>query len=480
MLWIAIHLPALPVQVFCRAEPERTPRVVVATAARRTVLAANAAALEGGIAPGDSLARALALIPQAVAHERMLSAERALLDELAGWALQFTPQVSIEPERGVLLEVAGSLNLFHGIDALLARICEGTELLGLHATIACAPTPLGAMWLARCGAPIVCRDEAALPTALAPLPLSNLIDQAATRKLFAGLGLHTLGECYRLPRAGLAQRGQQAFLAQLDRALGRIADPRPAFEPPPAFHARIELPCEMVRADALLFGCRRLLSSLAGTLAARQCAIERFSLQLEHDDSPPTRFDIHLGTASRDEARFALLIGEHLSSHPLPAPAVAITLEADQWLTPTSGTQSLFEDDTHTGEARAVLIARLIARLGQDAVSQLDTRADHRPERSTARVSPDAGSTPAARHEVPPQRPQRPLWLLDEPAIVREPQRLTRISGPERIEAGWWEGRSDAQVARDYYIARDANGAVLWVFQELRAPHAWFVHGLFS
>jgi protein ImuB len=54
---------------------------------------------------------------------------------------------------------------------------------------------------------------------------------------------------------------------------------------------------------------------------------------------------------------------------------------------------------------------------------------------------------------------------------------LALVSGPERIESGWWDG---GDVARDYYIARAADGAQWWIFRECGAPRRWFVHGCFA
>jgi protein ImuB len=53
---------------------------------------------------------------------------------------------------------------------------------------------------------------------------------------------------------------------------------------------------------------------------------------------------------------------------------------------------------------------------------------------------------------------------------------LVLEEGPERIESGWWDGKG---VARDYYIARRAQGARWWVFQE-RNTQAWYLHGVFA
>ena len=54
------------------------------------------------------------------------------------------------------------------------------------------------------------------------------------------------------------------------------------------------------------------------------------------------------------------------------------------------------------------------------------------------------------------------------------PARL--LSGPERIESGWWDG---GDATRDYYVAGTEDGARLWVFQDL-AEGGWYLQGLWT
>ena len=68
--------------------------------------------------------------------------------------------------------------------------------------------------------------------------------------------------------------------------------------------------------------------------------------------------------------------------------------------------------------------------------------------------------------------------------VLREvqgrPQRngaLSLLAGPERIEAGWWDG-GDAR--RDYFVAIDGAGRWLWIFRDPRPPGGWFLHGWFA
>jgi protein ImuB len=50
------------------------------------------------------------------------------------------------------------------------------------------------------------------------------------------------------------------------------------------------------------------------------------------------------------------------------------------------------------------------------------------------------------------------------------------VAGPERIESGWWD---HGDLARDYYLARGADGTRQWVYQDLRSG-AWYLHGLWA
>jgi protein ImuB len=62
------------------------------------------------------------------------------------------------------------------------------------------------------------------------------------------------------------------------------------------------------------------------------------------------------------------------------------------------------------------------------------------------------------------------VWLLPEPLPLAERhalplldgQPLQLLSGPERIEAGWWDGEP---AARDYFIALAADNSLVWVWR---------------
>lgn len=488
MLWCALYLPDLPLQVFARAQAEAGPLAVLSPHPRQRVLAANHAAQACGIESGQKRASALALVPSLRLLDRDTARETTALTEIASWAGRFTSSVSLDPPATLQLEIRASLRLFGGLDPVCAAIADGLAELGFVARQAVAPTPLAARWLARCAPDSQITTHEALPETLDALPLGILADEpglgADTLELLAGIGARCLGDVRRLPRNGLARRQAQAITDLLDRAYGATPDPRRWYVPPARYTASLHLPTPSDQVETLLFAVRRLLGGLGGWLDGRQAGLERFSLVLEFEALTSThrglareaRLDIVLGTLTRDMARCQLLAREHLSRQALPAPVDALRIEADAPRPNAPPRSDLFDAKAGEDGDPDLLVATLRARLGNDAVRCLAPHPDHRPELAWRRVDPLA--RPRATAAALPAAP-RPLWLLAEPRPISAPRPESLVAGPERIESGWWDG-DDAEIARDYYVARRRDRSLVWVFRERRPPHGWFLHGYFA
>src|SRR5437667_8268422 len=113
-----------------------------------------------------------------------------------------------------------------GLEPLREQIREGGMALGYSPVLAVAPTPLAATWLARAGDEASVTDLRSLAGRLFEMPLHCLDLTEERCELLHGMGLRTLGGCLRLPRDGLARRLGAAFVVALDRAFGRLPDPR--------------------------------------------------------------------------------------------------------------------------------------------------------------------------------------------------------------------------------------------------------------
>jgi len=453
MLWVALCFPRFALEALLRgrAPPEGADDPWAVTE-NRSVLACNAAAAAAGVRPGSALSAAWALAPRLRVLPRNAAAEAGALEAVAAWAWQFTSRVSLEPPQAVLLEVEGSLRLFGGAGRLMARLSSGLAGIGFEARLAAGPTARAALWLARGASETL---EALPVCAIAPSPEALV--------LLHRIGVRTLGELMRLPRAGVAPRFGQELLDELDRALGRIPEARAFFVPPERFSARLELPAPVAQADSVLFAARRLLLQLEGFLAARQAGVRGFALSLLHRGTQATRIEIGFAAPRRDAEHGLRLLRERLGVLALASPAEALRLEAGE-LAPLAGaTASLFRDACGEAEDWERLLERLQARLGDALVHGLALHADHRPERAW-RTADDDGAAAAG---------PRPLWLLEPPRHLGEND-FVLLAGPERIEAGWWDGED---VVRDYFIARTQAGSLSWIY---RGPEGWFLHGLFA
>ncbi|HEX2831174.1 MAG TPA: DNA polymerase Y family protein [Burkholderiales bacterium] len=482
MLWLALHFPSLPLQVYTRAIRNAggaAPLAVVGTQGSQSfIVGCNDAARRRGVKAGMPPAAASALACDLRLVPRDFAAEETTLERIAAWAIQFTPAVHIAPPCTLLLEIAGSLTLFGGLKALWNIAAEGLRALGYTARIACAPTPLAAQWFARAGLPVHLRHADALRVSLPSLPVDAMDLAADALALLQNVGAKTVGDVIALPRDGIARRLGQRVLDDLDRAYGALPDPRTYHTPPSVFKAEQPLPAPAHDAGMLLFAARRMLVELCGYLTATASGAQRLTFSFEHHKREPTRVTLSLVAATRDAEHLTNVLRERLERTELAAPATAIQLSSEILLPLASSNLSLIPDAGQNEEAAAHLIEKLRARLGDDAVLGLTRHADHRPERAWRYTEP--GSRDAKLGDIR----SRPLWLLAQPRPLSEIDnapcyegRLSLLAGPERIESGWWDGND---VMRDYFVAANPVEAMLWIYREHGKAGRWFLHGFFA
>ncbi|VVD99770.1 DNA polymerase [Pandoraea capi] len=372
------------------------------------------------------------------------------------------------------------------------------------------------------GEPLLPPPLAVLPSQLDPLSVALLPEAQPWLDWLAQIGCATLGALRALPAAGVRRRCGAALMTSLSRAYGDTPEAPAWYRAPPHFEAVLPLPSLTHDVEVLLFGLRRLLAQLTGWLAAGQLATRSLTLILEHEPLgrqtlAPTRFDIRLAEASAAPAHLLSLCKERLARAPLVAPVLTLRLDVTQTAPHVPQNGSLLPEPGRERQDFVQLMERVAARLGDEHVRRLQVRGDHRPEAAFVSVAYGAGggagagnspdtnpgasvgtrtthgargpSARTSRHlpETAQALPPRPAWLLDAPQRLRVQQErpwrqgpLQLVSGPERIEAGWWE---PGTVTRDYFIAADASGALLWVFRERPvkgADAAWYLHGLFG
>jgi protein ImuB len=399
----------------------------------------------------------------------------AALTTLAHVALEFTPVVSPEPPSAVLLEVSGSVRLFGGLNAIRQALQAHISRRGLNARISAAPSALAALWLARAdGADIV--GSARLADSLSPLPLRVTGWSDDVIALLVAMGVHTVGDCLRLPRDGFARRVGRACLLDLDMALGRINRPRERFRPAQRIQLVQPLPAESTDLRCLLQAAERLLQRAVEVLDRRQTCLSGIEFRFRHRGQPSTRSTLDLVEPVHELPRLRALVHDRFERLALPAPVRAIALRSSELLDRRVQPMSLFETTQSADSAANWLLERFLSRFGDNRVRCVALAGDHRPECASRMVLP-SGSASSKRALAQGVSRDRPLWLLDTPRPLRCVRGWTWLSGPERIASGWWEG-DDAQ--RDYYTVRSERGQLLWVYRDRARSGAWYLQGLFG
>ncbi len=128
----------------CAPSPDAPPLVVVTkqdNALRLCALDRKAAAL--GLAIGQPLANARAMLPALKVMAANEPADLQLLERIADWCDRFTPFVALDGPHGLLLDVTGAAHLFGGEKAMLDEFSESLRHQGFAVRGALAGTCAG-------------------------------------------------------------------------------------------------------------------------------------------------------------------------------------------------------------------------------------------------------------------------------------------------------------------------------------------------
>ena len=502
-LWLCIHLPKLPLQSLCWESAGDARAVFEERKGVRCVLQADAAAAAAGVHAGMAINAALSLLPALSLKERDRDRELRLMSRLAAWVERFTSFVVLEPRGVLLLEIAGSERLFAGLSSIRHQVSKGLDERGLTASIAVAPTPLASTWLAKSSTAVCIEDVGHIAGQLSRLPLSFLEWPENVTDALAGIGASCIGDCLRLPRSGFARRFGAFYLQQIDRALGRLPDPRAHHRCPQLFCADYELDEEQDDCELLLAACQTLLSQFERFLRHRQMRVLRIKFSFFHLREAATHLTLGRMQAGQDIAHWLELLRIKLERIELPAAVIALRLQSGRGQLSTFATGDL--QFTESARARdtsvACLLERFRARLGDASVHGVDVIAEHRPQKAwrpvrllegalgSTRALPDglwAAQVTEGASRVRQFSLCRPLWVLDVPerlavhnnSPVYRDTGLTLLNGPERLESGWWDEHG---IARDYFVAEAEGGVYVWVYRDRqRVNAAWYLHGFFA
>jgi protein ImuB len=482
------------------AAPDR-PRATVATLrGQQRLVDVCPRAAAAGLRPDMPLAQARAMLPALVVTAADPAAEAAGLARLAGWCGRYTPLAAADPPEGLVLDITGCAHLWGDEAGLAADLGARLARAGLAAHIAVAGSAAAAWALARARPGVLPPGTEA--AALAPLPPALLRLDTRTSAGLHRLGVRTVADLLRLPRAELAARFGPGLPARLEAALGRAAEAIDWPRPPVPWSAHRAFAEPILTAAQIAAALARLAGELCARLAVARRGGVRFVARFARVDGAAPAIALATARPVRDAPYLTRLLTARLETVD-PGFGIAEATLAATMTEPLAPQQGRLGDPASgAGAALARTLDALAGRLGEGAVWRPVPVASHVPERSLSRTAPLA---PAPHWRA--EGPARPVRLLrrPEPILAMAPvpddppilfrwrgaaHKVRAASGPERIAAEWWrhpvapDGRAETDLVRDYYCVEDSAGARFWLFRTGRDAGAtgarWFLHGLFG
>jgi protein ImuB len=362
------------------------------------------------------------------------------------------------------------------------------------------------------------------------LPVEALRLDPITAQGLRRVGLKRVGDLYAMPRDALARRFGETVARLLDQALDEMPEPLSPLGEAPSRRVRLSFAEPITEPADLMLATERLTADLVLRLAREGTGARRLDLAFHRVDGRVERISLGTARPSRDPRHLAALFRERLDTID-PGLGIEDMILAAYSVEPLSAEQIGLPDhiagphpnpppshslprkrgrvrvgaEEGVGGGIAPLLDRLGNRLGLAAISRLEPRESHIPERASVRV-PAAGPHPnpprQAGEGMGGDKPPRPIRLFDPPEPVeafwllpddppfrfmwrRRRHRVTRADGPERIADEWWRPGASGEVDafRDYYRVEDEEGRRFWLFRAGlhggdRKPR-WFVHGVF-
>jgi len=485
------------------------------------------------------LADALSFLPGLTTRAAEPGEDAAALHRLAEWCGRYSPWTAPDGEDGVKIEITGSSHLWGGEAELGADLSRRLARQDIDHRVAIADT-LGASWaMARYaageGRPVIVAPETTREAVAALPPAALRLDPAIVQGLHR-VGLRRIGEIMAMPRDALARRFGDGLTRRLDQLLGDLPESLSPLGEVPTRRVRLSFAEPITEPADLACAAGRLTQDLLTRLAREGIGARRLDLAFHRVDGRVEHIRIGTARPSRDAVHLAkLLTGkldaidpglgvedailnafavEALAPEQLESPLLDHPPKSPRLRHPAGNTPPRATGDFTASAGLAPLFDRLGARLGLAAISRLEARESHIPERASVATSLTFvfKEPPRLPRGFPPQKPPRPVRLFAPPEPVEAvmwvvpddpPSRFTwrrrthhvaQADGPERIADEWWrpDGTLDGAAGdppwspgaiRDYYRVEDETGRCFWLFRAGLPgdpPPRWFIHGLFA
>lgn len=502
-IWLCLRLPYLALNCAdVRFDSEST----VVVLEQQKIVQLNRLAQHVGIKIGHAIEHARMLKPDLKIIDRQIELETEKLQKLSVWAYRYTSHISVYDDHTLLLEIGRSFDFFKGIDAIQNLILADLERLDVDVKYGLAHTPKAAHLLSFGQHKHQYKNwnETDYKTHIEESLLRNLAISDKTFGQLNNCGFHLLKDIRDVSKAQLGARFGKPLIVYLEQLMGDIADPQTLHCTPETFKANIDFAEPISNRAWIQQQIDRLLTDLVTFVNSRQLVCRSLTWHFfnEHGSSEQSRNEnshltnsvtIGLNINTITLKNLQQLTDLKLSTLALKWAFSSIELSSEDLIPKNLFYQDLF-DPTADQEEFNQLIDKLSSRLGNTAIYGLGMADEYLPELANVRnhYASQAASTnrrqaaaqliskPAAQTNTSQQ--DEPVWLLRQPQKLRkkhsQPEHhgeLKFIHGPNRISSHWWQ----ALQSRDYYIARQNTGRLLWIYYE-RSQQNWYLHGLYA
>ena len=489
MLWLALSYPRLALEVF-NSEYANSDQPVVVLEKNKIVLC-NTTAKKLNILPNSSLATAQAIQEELVYFERDRLLEQKVLTSLATVLCALSSQVSMPFEGTILLEIGASIRLFGSVDVIEQKAIALSLAAGFEAVSGIAPTAQAALAFSYSNKNKLSDVH---------LTCSGIERTGITEKTInqlSDMGIETLEELTSLPFKEIGKRLGKDILRYLNELTGKTQD----IQKPVAIkkHFVKEIYClqpisnkselyEHVNAPLQLLlkelchwllinqlGCEMLIWEFEA-YGVRDCSTDPKNKGVDKRAQIPVTFS----SPQQEITNLLKMTKLRLDQELLPKEVITVRLKVNRLTSWQGDNHNLFGaltssemENNNDQKMDTALLDEINARLGDGSCKGIQSISSITPEHSWKFLD---HLIICARHnkhadELSPYK-KRPLWLTDPPRYV-ELKDISLIAGPERIQSRWWSQLID----RDYYIAKQKNGAECWVFKS--PENRWYIHGYF-
>ncbi|MGC4056518.1 MAG: DNA polymerase Y family protein [Chitinophagaceae bacterium] len=494
---MSVLFPHLQADIYSRRHPQLRDTLfalAIPDQNRMRICSVSPGAQQEGIRPGMVVADARTLIPALQVFTDEVPDIAQSLQQLAIWALRFTPVAAADAPDGLILDISGCPHLWQGERPYADCIKQRLNQAGFTAYTGISDTP-GAAWaivrfLPQCDILEPGTHHHILPSL--PVAALRLDDQLAER--FSKLGMYRIRDILHLPRQSLRRRFGSVPADRLDRVFGIQTELITPAVPPPEYIGRLPCPEPVHTAVAVTAALETLLTQLCNHLSRAGKGLRHCILQVHRTDSETRKLELRTARATRQVQHLLHLFSLRIDQIDPGLGIELFTLEAalTEPLLPEQEILWAQQEQQHIRQT-ALLLDKIRAYLPQAAVYRQLPKEHHWPDRSVENV-PDVVQQPSTqwREDLPRPvhvfNPAREISVMvpipDYPPVQFNYEsrihRIIKADGPERIEAEWWTG---IIPHRDYYCVEDEQGQRYWLYREghYNDEHTkWFLHGLFA